>query len=276
MLGLVAGQGTLPLAVARAARRQGRAVAAVAFHGETDPALEQGARVTWLDLGQVGAALAALRESGAREVVLAGKVAKTGLLSAPGSQLRPDAAGQRLLRGLGDHRDASVLQAVAALLESEGLCLLPQAALVPELLAGPGPLGRRVPTESERRDLIAGFRVARALTAHDVGQTVVVKDGTVLAAEAIEGTDAAIHRGGGFAAGACIVKVARPGQDPRFDLPTIGPDTLRAAARVRAAALAFEAGRSLVLEAEALARQADAHDIALVGLDPSEVVGSAG
>ncbi len=272
----MAGQGALPLAVARAARRQGRAVAAVAFHGETDPALEEGARVTWLDVGEVGAALSALCEAGAREVVLAGKVAKTGLLSAGRAPaLRPDAAGRRLLRGLRDRRDQSILRAVAALLESRGLRVLPQAALVPELLAGEGPLGRCRPDAGQRSDLAAGFRVARALAAHDVGQTVVVKAGAVLAVEALEGTDAAIRRGGGFASGACVVKVARPGQDPRLDLPTIGPDTLRAAHAVGAAALGFEAGRTLVLEADRLAREADAQGIALVGLDEARLEGPA-
>lgn len=275
MLGLVAGQGALPLAVARGARRRGRPVAAVAFRGQTDPALEERARVTWLDVGDVGAALAALRDAGARDVVLAGKVPKTGLLSATGSAeaLRPDPAGRRLLRGLGDHRDESILRAVAALFESQGLRLLAQAELVPELLAGKGPLGRRRPSAAQRRDLAAGFRLARTLAAHDVGQTVVVKDGAVLAVEAVEGTDAAIRRAGRFAAGACIVKVARPGQDPRFDLPTIGPDTLRAAFDAGASVLGFEAGRSLVLEAAALAREADARGIALVGLDERALEG---
>jgi DUF1009 family protein len=282
-LGLVAGCGELPLAVARAARRRGRPVAAVAFHGHTDPALEARARVTWLDVGQVGAALDALERAGVEEAVLAGKVPKTGLFPGPGNlrpnaalrphaalqpdaSLRPDATGRELLATLRDRRDLSILRAVAALLASRGIRLLPQARLVPELLGAEGTLGRCAPSPAQRADVALGFAVAKRVAGLDVGQTVVVKDGAVIAVEALEGTDAAIRRAGALVAGACVVKVARPGQDPRFDLPTLGPGTLRAAREARAAVLAFEAGQTLVLRARELAREADACGIALLGV----------
>ncbi len=263
-LGLVAGQGGLPLALARAARRRGRRVTAIAFHGRTDPALEDGAQVTWLHVGEVGAALDALTGAGVREAVLAGKVPKADLFPADG--LRPDALARRLLDGLPDRLDDSILGAVAALLETRGIRLLPQAALVPELVGGAGPLGAHAPTSAQQADLALGFRVAKALAGQDVGQTVVVKDGAVLAVEAIEGTDAAIRRGGAVVAGACAVKVARPRQDPRFDLPVLGPGTLHAALDAGLAVLAFEAERTLVLEPEALRALADARGVAVVGL----------
>lgn len=260
----MAGQGGLPLALARAARRRGRSVAAIAFHGRTDPAIEDGANVTWLHLGEVGAALDALAGAGVREAVLAGKVPKADLFPVDG--LRPDAEARRLLDGLPDRGDDSILGAVAALLETRGIRLLPQAALVPELVGGAGLLGAHAPTPAQRADLALGFRVAKALAGQDVGQTVVVKDGAVLAVEAIEGTDAAIRRGGRVTPGACAVKVARPDQDLRFDLPVLGPGTLRAALDAELAVLAFEAERTLVLEPEALRVLADARGVAVVGM----------
>lgn len=272
-LGLVAGQGALPLLVARAARRGGRRVAAIAFRGRTDPALEAGAEVTWLHLGEVGAALDALRGAGVHEAVLAGKVPRADLFES--AAMRPDAEARRLLAGLPDGRDGTLLLAVARLLEGRGIRLLPQAELVPELVGGEGVQGARAPDAAQRADLALGFRVARAVAGLDVGQTVVVRQGAVLAVEAIEGTDAAIRRGGAAAPGACVVKVARPGQDPRFDLPVLGPGSLRAAREAGVAVLAYEAGRTLLLEREALVAGADAAGVALVGLREDALPGDA-
>lgn len=263
-LGLVAGQGALPLCVARAARRAGRRVAAIAFHGRTDPALEAGAEVTWLHVGELGRALDALRQADVREAVLAGKLPRAELFAAEG--LRPDALARRLLAGLGQRRDRALLGAVAGLLAERGIRLLPQAVLLPELLGPEGVLGARAPNAAQRADLALAFRVARALADLDVGQTAVVKDGAVLAVEAVEGTDAALRRGGALVAGACAVKVAATRQDPRFDVPVLGPDSLRAARDARLAALAYQAGATLLLEREKLVAAADAAGLALLGL----------
>lgn len=264
-LGLVAGQGELPLRAARSARANGRCVVAIAFPGRTDPALDDHAAVTWLHPGQVGAALVALREAGVREAAMVGKVAKADLVAQP-ADLHPDAEALRLLAGLRDRRDDSILGAIADLLEKHGIRLLAQVDLLPELVGGLGVLGAVEPTAAQRADVAFGFGVAKALAGLDVGQTVVVKDGAVLAVEAIEGTDAAIRRAGEIAPGACAVKVAKPSQDPRFDVPTIGPDTLAALRDAKAALLAFEAGRTLVLDRDDLAVEANAHGIALLGV----------
>jgi len=240
-------------------------VVAIAFRDCTDPVLGECADLRWLHLGEVGAALDVLEAEGVRSAVLAGKVHKAELYPGPES-LRPDSEGLRFLAALPDHRDSSILAAAASLLESRGIRLLEQAEFVPELLGSEGPLGSREPSAAQRADLLVGFRVARALAALDVGQTVVVKDGAVLAVEAIEGTDATILRAGEVASGACVVKVARPEQDPRFDLPVIGIDTLRTVQKARAAVLAFEAGRTLVLDRERLSAVADAAGVAVLGL----------
>lgn len=145
-----------------------------------------------------------------------------------------------------------------------------QAELAPELWAGEGTLGRVEPTPEQLADVAFGWPVAKALGEVDVGQTVVVKGRAVLAVEAIEGTDAAIRRGCALGEeGACVVKVAKPGQDPRFDVPAIGLATIRSLVEGKASLLAVEAGRTVVLEREALLREADARGIAVVGVSPT-------
>ena len=273
-LGLIAGEGSLPLAVSKAARDRGRRVVAIAFHEGTDRRLDaEAAQVTWLHPGEVEAALEALRAAGVREAVLAGKVHKAALFASPPA-LRADAAARELVGALRDRRDDSILAALAALLEGRGIRLLPQAALVPELLAGEGPLGCERPSPAQEADVAFGWPIARAIADLDVGQTVVVKDGAVLAVEAIEGTDAAIRRAGAIAPGACVIKVAKPRQDPRFDVPAIGLGTVVALVEARARVLAVEAGHTLVLEREAMIEAADFHGIALLGLAPESRSGA--
>jgi DUF1009 family protein len=264
-LGLIAGQGELPLAVARQAASLGRRVAAIAFHGQTDPRLEGGAEVTWLHPGQVGAALATLRAAGVREAVMAGKVPKLGLVAQPAS-LRPDAEALRLLAALRDRRDDSILGALADFLEERGIRLLAQADWVPEWVVGAGVLGAVAPTERQLADAEFGVPIAAAIAGLDIGQTVVVADRAVLAVEAIEGTDAAIRRAGALASGATVVKVAKPSQDPRFDVPAVGRATLDAMREARAGLLAVEASRTLVLEREAFVVEADRLGIAVIGV----------
>ncbi len=269
-LALIAGRGRLPLEVARAARRQGRRVEAIGFPGETEPALEaEVERLTWLHLGEIGALLRTLQMAGAREAVMAGKVPKIHLYGDL-SRLRPDATALALLARLRDRKDDSILGTLAGFLEEQGIRLGPQAELVPELVAGEGVLGRVAPTPAQRADVAFGWPLAKAIGGLDIGQAVVVRDGAVLAVEAIEGTDEAIRRGGRLGGpGACVVKVAKPGQDPRFDLPAIGPDTLDVMCEVQAAVLAVEAGATLVLDRERLLAAADAAGIAVVGVAPA-------
>lgn len=269
MLGLIAGRGRLPLDVARAARRRGMSVAAVAFPGDTDPALaETVERIVWLRLGEIGRLLEFLREAGVKDAVLAGKILKTNLYGDLAA-LRPDARALALLAGLRDRSDDGILGAVADALAAEGILLRPQAELVPELLASRGVLGRTAPTASQLADAAFGFGIAKALGSVDVGQTVVVRERAVMALEAIEGTDAAIRRGASLGGhGVTVVKVAKPRQDPRFDVPAIGPDTVDVLIDVRAGVLAVEAARTLIVDRESVVERADRAGIALVGLGP--------
>lgn len=262
---MIAGDGELPAAIAEAARRSGRRVVAVAFPGITTPALESRVtRMAWLGPGELDAALDFLRAQGVREAVMAGKVSKQALLA---GRMELDARARALLSGLPDWSDTSLLSAIADEIASAGITLLPQALLVGDLEAPEGVLGRVVPTPDQWRQLALAWPVARALADLDVGQTVVVQGHSVVAVEALEGTDEAIRRAGRLAGpGLCIVKVARPQQDPRFDLPAIGPGTVAAAAEAGAGVLAVEASRSLILEREKVAERAEAAGIALVGV----------
>src|SRR5262245_33567082 len=267
VLGLIAGQGVFPLEVARTARGRGVRVACVALRDQTRPEIEGAVEsITWIYPGQVGAGIAAFRAAGVREVVMAGKVSKHDLIGNPDT-LRLDANAAGMMDALADRKDDTILGRLADFLETLGLRLLPQYALTPELLAAEGVLTRTQPTAAQRADIAFGLPIAKAIGDLDIGQTVIVKDRAVLAVEAIEGTDAALRRAGAIAAGACAVKVAKPSQDPRFDVPTIGPGTVAVLAEAKIAALAIEAGATVVLERDALVREADRHGIAIVAVD---------
>jgi DUF1009 family protein len=266
VLGLIAGQGVFPLEVARMARRRGLRVACVALRDQARPELEECVeQITWIHPGEVNAGLAAFRAAGVRDVVMAGKVTKSDLFQNPdGLHLDEQASG--LMGELSDRKDDTILGKLADFLEAIGLHLLPQYALTPELLVGAGVLSATVPDAAQQADIAFGFPIAKTIGDLDIGQTVVVKDRAVIAVEAIEGTDATIRRAGAIASGACVVKVAKPSQDPRFDVPTIGPDTIAVLAEAKVAVLAFEAGATVVLEREVVVREADAHGIAIVGV----------
>lgn len=267
-LGLVAGDGDLPGEMAREARRRGRRVAAVALRGITRPELE--AEVdewVWLELGQLEGLRDWLRRQRVDRAVLAGKVSKEHLLVPGRVPVSPDASARALLARLPDQRDDSLLGALAGWLEGQGIRLLSQGECAPALLPEAGILGARAPGEGLRRDVAFAWPLAKALAGLDVGQTVVVRERAVTALEAIEGTDAAIRRGGSLAGpGAVAVKVAKPHQDPRFDLPTLGPGTLEAALEAGLAGLVFEAGATLVLDRPGLVRRADREGLVLWAL----------
>jgi len=271
---LIAGQGAFPLDVARSARRAGRRVTCVAFRERTDPRIEREvSEIVWIHPGEVAAGIAAFRAAGVRDAVMAGKVPKADLLRDPES-LRLDAQGRDLIAQFSDRRDDTILGRVADFLETIGIRLLPQIELVPELFAGEGPLGKTRPTAEQELDIAFGLPIAKAMGDLDIGQTVIVKDCAVLAVEAIEGTDAALRRAGALAPGGVAVKVAKPDQDPRFDMPAIGLATVQTLVEAHIAVLAFEAGATVVLERDALVREADAHGIAVIGVDPHRFGGA--
>jgi UDP-2,3-diacylglucosamine hydrolase len=262
-IGLVAGSGRFPVLFAQAAARNGRTVVAAAHEGETDPELERHvSRLSWVKLGQLGRIADVLRESGCAEAVFCGGLRKARLLD-----LRPDWLGVKVLAGLRSFGDDAALRAIADALEREGIRVVSPLPLVPELLARRGPLGRRRLSDEQRADAELGFAAARALGAIDIGQTVVVRRGVVLAVEAVEGTDACIVRGGFFGADAVVVKAFKPRQDARFDVPAVGVETIAAMQSARCSALAIEAGKALVLDREAMAAAADDAGIAIEGME---------
>jgi DUF1009 family protein len=273
-LALVAGAGVLPLEAARRLADPGRRLVAVAFHDLSDPALSSAvSEIRWLRLGQLEALGEALRAMGAGDVLLVGKVSKTLLFEAPGL-LTPDAEALRLLEREERRGDAPLMAAFAEWLEKRGLGCADQSVLLAALLAPLGPLGAHAPSAAQRRDLAVARPVVHALGHEGVGQCVVVKGGAIVAVEAMEGTDATIARAGSLAgAGATIVKAARPGQDRRFDLPAIGPDTIDAMRAAGATGLAVEAGSTLVVERARTIEAADRAGIAVWGFEPAATEG---
>lgn len=267
-VGLIAGLGRFPLEVARGARRNGHRVAAVALRHFSDPALEAEVDVfSQLYLGELNRLFAFFREAGVEKVVMVGKVPKTSLWKDP-SAFRPDPRVIEVLGRLSDRKDDSILGAIAEELEAEGFPLIGQLDLAPELWAPEGVIGQIPPSDEQLRDIAFGWPIAKAIGDLDIGQTVVVRGGAVLAVEAIEGTDAAIRRGCALGEkGATVVKVAKPQQDLRFDVPTVGPDTLAILVECGVGAMALEAGRTVVLERETIAAAADEHGISMVAID---------
>lgn len=266
-LGLIAGRGLFPLEIARAARARGLSIFAVAIRDNTDPLLgELVDETSWCYLGEIGKLIESFRTAGVTRAVMAGKVLKANLYQDLAA-LRPDAVALRMVASLRDRKDDSILGAIADTLREHGIELVSQTEWVPELLVGEGVLGAQQITPKQLADVEFGFPIAKAIGGLDIGQTVLVKDRAVMAVEAIEGTDAAIRRGGELAVnGVCMVKVAKPSQDPRFDVPAIGVETLRNLVEVRAGVLAVEAGKTLIFEREKVLALADAAGIAVMGV----------
>mgnify|MGYP000657528630 CR=1 FL=1 len=263
-LGIVAGSGTYPLLMARQARRQGvKTIIAVAFKGETDPEIELVAdKVEWLRVGEMNRLIAAFTSRGVREVAMVGAVALKNLFD-----LRPDFRTLRVLLGLKQRNAATLFGAVVGEMEKDGLKVVEATRYLEHLLPAPGLIAGPRPKTRRIEDLRWGANIARQMAALDIGQCVVIKDRVVVAVEAVEGTDGAITRGGTLAKeGAVVVKRCKPQQDLRFDLPAIGPRTIEVMASVKAAVLAVEAGRTVMLDRDLLIRKAEDEGIAVVGV----------
>jgi DUF1009 family protein len=265
-VGLIAAGGRLPVEIAEGARRQGRPVICVA-PVDGDPALREIAHAYYaVSIGELGAMIAALRRHAVREIVLAGKVDKLTVMR----NVRFDAEGAAAafrLAALGDLGDASILALLVAVLEQAGFAVASQTRYIGHLVPSAGVLGARTLTTDESRDAALGLRIARSIADLDVGQAVAVGRGVVVAVEAAEGTDAMIRRSGALADGIVVVKVSRPQQDPRYDLPVVGPGTVAALAEARGTALVVEAGRTILLERDALVAAADAAGIAVSAVE---------
>jgi DUF1009 family protein len=265
-LGLIAGNGRFPFLVAAAARKAGRRVVVVAIREEAFPDLEREADAfQWVGLGQLGRCIDVLRGEGVSEAVMAGQVKHRRIFS----EIVPDLKLMALLARLAFKNTDSLIGAVAEALQREGIRLLPSIGLLSDQLATPGSMSRRAPGRDELRDVEYGRSVARALAGMDLGQTVVVKDRAAVALEAMEGTDEVIRRAGRLAGpGTVVVKVAKPKQDLRFDVPVAGPGTLEAMAEAGARALAVDAGRTLLIDKPAFLEAAARADIAVFGMEP--------
>jgi DUF1009 family protein len=263
-LGLIAGGGVFPLMVADAARDRGLRVVAVAHEGETDPLLaEKVDEIAWIKLGQLGHLLKVLKKAGVTKTVMAGTINKKKMFE----NVRPDLRGLTLISKLAIFHDDDILRAVAGELQREGIHIVSSAEHLPELLAPRGNLTRRKPNQEEREDVEFGWKIAKELGRLDIGQCVVVRRKTVLAMEAIEGTNETILRGGKLAKEkAVVVKVSKPNQDMRFDVPAVGPDTIEVMAQVKASVLAIEAGKTLIFDKLAMISYADRSRIVIVSL----------
>jgi DUF1009 family protein len=267
-LGLIAGNGRFPFLVLDAARSAGHEVTVVAIKEEALQDLADAAArapraaLHWVSLGQLGKCISLLKEAGVTEAVMAGQVKHAKLFA----DIVPDLTLIGVLMRLKARNTDALISGVADVLREHGINLLDSTALLAPLLAREGVLTRRAPTGDERADLEHGYRVADAVAGLDVGQTIAVKSGAVVAVEAMEGTDAVIARAGGLAGGGVrIVKVAKPNQDMRFDVPVVGVSTIDAMAAAGATLLSVDAGKTLLIDGEAIIRAANEAGIAIVG-----------
>lgn len=264
-IGIIAGGGQFPKLFADAARKAGREVVIVAHQGESWPELEGVAdRFCWVKLGQLGRIISFFREHGVTETVFLGAITKTRIFK----DVWPDLKGLTLWNRIDIRQDDAILRAVAEALEKEGIHVLESTLYLKDLLFPKGVLTRKKPSAEQLEDIRFGWQIARAIGALDIGQCVVVRDRTVLAVEAIEGTDAAIARGGGLGKEkGVVVKVKKPKQDFRFDLPAIGGKTIETMSAVKAAVLAVETGQSLLFDREAVIEAANRVGIVVVGVE---------
>ncbi|MDR7485858.1 MAG: UDP-2,3-diacylglucosamine diphosphatase LpxI [Armatimonadota bacterium] len=260
-VGLLAGVGTFPEVIARAVKCAGRALVCVQVAGDS-PALYALADHYWrCTPGALGEVLGTLQAHRVQEVLVAGRFSRADLLGAG------DAVRDAVMARQADRRDIPLLESLAALLAEQGIVLVDQTRFVGDLLAPPGVLTARPPTPEEEADLAFGRTVARRLADLDVGQTVVLRRGIILAVEAAEGTDATIRRGGAMAPETVVVKVSRNNQDPRFDIPAVGPDTIAAMREAAARVLGIDARRTLLLHRTRMLAEADAAEITVVAAD---------
>ena len=270
-LGLLAGIGHLPVDVAQSAKKLGYKVVAVAVVPETDPELPENADVFYtINVGKVGKILQTLKQNDVKNVTMIGKVTKEVLYKT--GVVIPDLTTIRVLASLPDRKDDTIMNAIVKLIEDAGMHVMDQTVLVRPLLPEPGVLTKRKPTEQEWKDMQFGFRMAKELGRLDIGQTVVVKNQAVMALEAIEGTDACILRGGFLGKGGVIVaKTAKPAQDNRFDMPSVGTTTLTSMIHAGATGIVIEAGRTLLVDRKRTLAMADEKGITIVSAAESEL-----
>lgn len=263
-LGLIAGNGRFPLLLTEAAQRAGIEIIAVAHTGETPGEITTLLpTVTWVRVGELGKIIATFRDAAVTQVVMAGGISKAGAFA----HFAPDERGMAFISTLSSLKDDVILRGVARELESEGIAVVDSTQFLPSLVPAEGTLTTAAPDAQQWEDIRLGFTVAKEIGRWDIGQSVVIKRGTVLAVEGVEGTNAAIRRGGSLGGpGSVIVKVSKPQQDLRFDVPAVGPDTIAVMREVQAAVLAVEAHKTLLLERTTMIRTADGAKVCIVAV----------
>jgi DUF1009 family protein len=267
-IGLIAGNGTFPFLVLRAARQMGHDVTIVAVEGEAFPTLEGlaaelgGTSWHWVPLGKLGQAISTLKHAGVTRAVMAGQVKHVKLFT----DVMPDLTMMGVLGRLTTKNTDSLISGVADVLLKHGITLMDSTAFLSDLIARSGVLTKKQPTSRMSEDFEFGYRIADAIAGLDVGQTIIVKDRAVVAVEAMEGTDAVIQRAGGLAGpGTRVVKVAKPTQDMRFDVPVVGAATVAAMRQAGADALSIDAGKTLIVDGDAFFSAANDAGVVVVG-----------
>lgn len=264
-IGIIAGMGELPVIIAKDARERGYKVITVAL--ETLASLEMDSvsdEIRWVNPGKFGELIDILKKHQIKEAIMAGKVPKSLLYK---SKITPDLRAVKLLFSIKDKSDDAILNAITKELAGEGIEIIDTTKFSPHLLTPVGCLTRKKPDEEQWKDIEFGWKIAKEIGKLDIGQTVVIKGKAVMAIEAIEGTDEAILRGGKWAGdGAVVVKVSKPQQDMRMDVPAVGPDTLKSMEKVNAKVLAMEAHRSMIVDRETVIRAAESAGIVIVGI----------
>lgn len=263
-IGLIAGNGKLPLILAKNIRTRGYLLTAIAFNEETRKDLKNYVdTIYWVNIGELGKIIDLLIKEEVKKVILIGGVAKTRFFS----KAKPDLRAWQVLAQLPNKKDDLILRAIAREIESEGLRVISPLPFLPENIAPRGIWTNREPSDQEKRDLIFAQKIAKQIGRLDIGQTIVVKNEMVLAVEAIEGTNQAISRGARLGKGnVVVIKMAKPHQDKRLDLPVIGLETIRILIRAKASAMAVEAGQTIVLDKDEVIRLANEKNLCLMGI----------
>ena len=262
-LGLIAGNGIFPIEVADAARRRGIKLIALAHLGETMPELETRVdQITWIKVGELQKIIDTLKSAGVERAAMAGGISRARLADS----FAPDARAMKMLASIARWSDDAVLRAIAREIESEGIPVIDPVALMDDSIAKHGLMAGPDPDEKQLRDLDLAFAIARSLGAFDIGQSAAVRGGVVYAVEAAEGTDAALRRAAALSGkGLVVAKVAKPGQDLRFDRPAIGPATIELLTEIGAATIGVEAGKCLILERERTLALAQSSNVTVYG-----------
>lgn len=264
-IGLIAGNGSFPLRFAEGAKSRGCSVVAVCHEGETDPRINEVAdEVVWIKLGQFGKLISTFVSRGIEHAAMAGGINRVRAFG-----VRLDARGAALLARLRSAKDDVIMRGIADELQKEGVTVVDSTIFMQDHLAPLGVLTRRGPTEEEKQDIAVGVSAIKAMSSQDIGQVVVVKEGVVVAVEAIEGTDRTISRAGELCGAGCVVvKFAKTTQDMRFDVPTIGTNTIETMIKAKAKVLAVEAGRCIVMDRDDVVALAEKNKISIVGAPP--------